>query len=161
MVILFHYNWQVRDQWFDWCSKLDEKELIRERVGGVGSILRTLYHIVDVEQSWLRALQGIPDYPDDFPAYATLSKIKELSAACRPNLQEFLFDWTAEMDRRIYSGIHPVTKEPFSYRFGEVIRHVIAHEIHHIGQLSVWARELGLEPISPNVIGRNLYPPNC
>ena len=27
--------------------------------------------------------------------------------------------------------------------WGEVMQHVIAHEIHHMGQLSVWARELG------------------
>ncbi|WP_243840759.1 DinB family protein [Paenisporosarcina antarctica] len=23
------------------------------------------------------------------------------------------------------------------------MRHVIAHEIHHVGQMSVWAREIG------------------
>ncbi|WP_276575678.1 DinB family protein, partial [Bacillus cereus group sp. BfR-BA-01524] len=30
---------------------------------------------------------------------------------------------------------------------GEIIRHVIVHEIHHIGQLSIWAREIGKEPV--------------
>lgn len=36
------------------------------------------------------------------------------------------------------------------------MRHVIVHEIHHIGQISVWVRELGYEPVSANLIGRGL-----
>ncbi|PER29890.1 hypothetical protein CN931_22460 [Bacillus sp. AFS054943] len=40
------------------------------------------------------------------------------------------------------------------YRYGEVLRHVIVHEIHHIGQLSIWAKELNLQPVSANLIGR-------
>lgn len=44
-----------------------------------------------------------------------------------------------------------------NFTYGEVLRHVIAHEIQHIGQLSVWARELGREPVSANLIGRKLW----
>ncbi|QWH42653.1 hypothetical protein EXW53_12305 [Bacillus mycoides] len=44
-----------------------------------------------------------------------------------------------------------------SKEIGEVLRHVIVHEIHHIGQLSIWARELNLQPVSANLIGRGLY----
>ena len=40
--------------------------------------------------------------------------------------------------------------------WGEVMRHMIAHEIHHIGQLSVWAREIGKKPVSANLIGKGL-----
>jgi uncharacterized damage-inducible protein DinB len=36
------------------------------------------------------------------------------------------------------------------------MRHVIAHQIHHIGQLSIWSRELGKPPVSANVIGKGL-----
>jgi uncharacterized damage-inducible protein DinB len=43
-----------------------------------------------------------------------------------------------------------------TFTHGEILRHVIAHEIHHVGQLSVWARELNLTPPSANVIGRKL-----
>ncbi|MBZ4317248.1 DinB family protein, partial [Mycobacterium tuberculosis] len=32
--------------------------------------------------------------------------------------------------------------------------HIIAHEVHHIGQLSVWSRELRLQPVSSNFVGR-------
>ena len=42
--------------------------------------------------------------------------------------------------------------------WGEIMRHIIAHEIHHIGQLSVWAREIGKKPVSASAIGRGLMP---
>ncbi|MHB1630483.1 MAG: DinB family protein [Bacilli bacterium] len=39
----------------------------------------------------------------------------------------------------------------------EILRHVIAHEIHRIGQLSVCAREIGREPVSANLICREPF----
>ena len=42
------------------------------------------------------------------------------------------------------------------FSIDEIIHHVIAHEIHHIGQLSVWSREVGLNPVHANFIGRKL-----
>lgn len=45
MLKLFEYNWQVRI------------ELLERRIGGPGNILYTLFHIVDVEYSWISGLQ--------------------------------------------------------------------------------------------------------
>lgn len=42
------------------------------------------------------------------------------------------------------------------YTTDEILHHVVAHEIHHIGQLSVWSRELNLVPVHANFIGRKL-----
>ena len=53
MLKLFEYNWQVREEWFTWCEDVPEEELLNNRVGGVGSILYTLFHIIDVEYSWI------------------------------------------------------------------------------------------------------------
>jgi hypothetical protein len=42
MLKLFEYNWQVRNDWFDWCDLVTEKELLKKRIGGPGSILYTV-----------------------------------------------------------------------------------------------------------------------
>jgi uncharacterized damage-inducible protein DinB len=76
---LFRYNWQVRDEWFQLCGTLPHEELIRPRTGGLGSILRTLFHIVDVEYSWILLLQGKPDFEETFEQHATLTSVKRLS----------------------------------------------------------------------------------
>jgi uncharacterized damage-inducible protein DinB len=147
MLTLFRYNWQVRDEWFDWCAEVPPGELEGQRIGGVGSILRTLFHLVDVEQAWiLQGLHGKPEFHYRYEDYASLDAIKSLSNSCRPNIESFVQDWTSELEGRTLD----------EFRYGEVLRHAIVHEIHHMGQLSVWARELGRRPVSANLIGRGL-----
>jgi uncharacterized damage-inducible protein DinB len=149
---LFYYNWQVRDDWFKWCEQLTEEELLRKRVGGVGSILETLFHIVDVEYSWISALQEKEDNEPQFKDYQSIKKVKALSNSYRRELEEFLQIWSGDLEYKILKA----SWTDKIYTYGEVLRHVIVHEIHHIGQLSIWARELNLQPVSANLIGRGL-----
>ncbi|MDY7222451.1 DinB family protein [Halalkalibacterium halodurans] len=150
MLHLFLYNWDVRSKWFDWCENLSFEQLTAERIGGVGSILQTLFHIVDVEHSWIRAMKGEKDLILDYESMKSLTYIRQHSEACQPEIYEFLQTWTDEQEE---DQVDPHWLEG-TYRKGEILRHVIAHEIHHMGQLSVWARELGREPISANYIDR-------
>lgn len=150
MLKFFEYNWQVRDEWFEWCKQLPEEELLKNRVGGIGNILHTLLHIADVEYSWLYAIEGNEPIEPDFLEYETLEKAKELSDRFREEVKEILSKYTGEDE------VVTVPWNDEKYTKMEVIHHVIAHEIHHIGQLSVWAREIGLNPVSVNFIGRGL-----
>ncbi|WP_067621684.1 DinB family protein [Alicyclobacillus acidiphilus] len=153
MIAFFKYNWQVRDEWFAWCEQVSFDELIRARVGGVGSILYTLFHVVDAEGSWIGALAGKPDPKPRFEDYMTVAKLRRLSNEFRTELTPFIEQWTPQWEDKTIE-VHWNPGDVFTY--GEVVRHVIAHEIHHVGQLSVWARELGLQPVSANFIGRTL-----
>ncbi|MFF2885917.1 DinB family protein [Paenibacillus sp. NPDC057967] len=153
MTHLFRYNWMVRDEWFQLCRQISNEELLRKRTGGAGSILYTLFHILDVEYSWIRGVQEKPDIQVQFEDYMSIQQLQELSDTWRAELEPFLVTWTSDLD-------YEVVKVPWAteqYTKGEVVRHVIAHEIHHMGQLSIWVRELGLKPVSTNVIGRGLF----
>ncbi|WP_270607711.1 DinB family protein [Bacillus mobilis] len=152
MYTLFQYNWQVRDDWFKLCEKLSEEELLRMRVGGVGSILETLFHIVDVEYSWISALQGKEDNELQFKDYQSIQKVKALSDLYKRELEVFLQVWSSSLECNILKA----SWTDKTYTYGEVLRHVIVHEIHYIGQLSIWVRELNLQPVSANLIGRGL-----
>ncbi|MGO4344499.1 DinB family protein [Paenibacillus sp. MCAF9] len=152
MIQLFRYNWIVRDDWFELCNQLSIEQLTLKRIGGPGSILYTLFHIVDVEYSWIRGIQGKPDIQVQFEDYLSLQQVKALSDSWNKEMREYLDTWKIEFD-------HEQVTIPWNdghYTKGEIMRHVIAHEIHHMGQLSVWIRELGLKPVSANVIGKNL-----
>lgn len=150
LISFFKYNWQVRDEWFDWCSQLSYEELIKKRTGGVGSILYTLFHIIDVEYSWLRCIQGKEDIVVEFGDYPTLEKVKSLSDRCQNEIAEFLKINLAEIQEKVVC----IPWDENKYTVEEILHHIIAHEIHHIGQLSVWSREVGLTPVSANFIGR-------
>jgi uncharacterized damage-inducible protein DinB len=106
-----------------------------------------------VESSWIRALAGQPDWEPKFEDYQTLERVRNLSANMRVEVEEFLCKWSDDMERKTIT-VSWRPGEVFTY--GEVLCHVIAHEIHHIGQLSVWARELGRQPVSASLLGRHL-----
>lgn len=158
MQTFFRYNWIVREDWYHWCEELSEEELLQSRTGGMGSILHTLFHIVDVEWSWIRLLQGKPDFQENFDHYKSLDKIRKLDAEFHLEVENFVNNWDAGLENRLFHDSLPDGRV-VTDTWGEVMRHIIAHEIHHIGQLSIWSRELGKKPVSANFIGRGLASP--
>ncbi|MFD0673006.1 DinB family protein [Cohnella sp. GCM10027633] len=157
MIKLFEYNWQVREDWFDWCEGVSDEELMKRRTGGIGYILPTLYHIVAVEYGWIcGGIQEKAIVVPPFEEVASFRRIREWSAACHAELAPFVRAWNDSLEDRIMIDITDEgEREPHTY--GEVMRHVIAHEIHHVGQLSVWSREIGLKPVTADLIGRGLF----
>ena len=146
----FEYNWNVRDEWFEWCKQLTAEELLKERKGGVGSILYTLFHIAEVEYSWVRGIQGKEGVVVRFADYSSLEMVKSLSESFQKEIAEFLNVNLDELKGEVVS----VPWDKDTYTVDEILHHIIAHEIHHIGQLSVWSRELEIIPIPANFIGR-------
>jgi uncharacterized damage-inducible protein DinB len=147
---LILYNWKVRDEWIDAFQPLSHEELIRERLGGVGSILKTIFHIVDVEYSWIQVLMGEKVADPRYEDYMSLDSVRDLSIHYREQIKEFISSLSSQ---REYEQV-TASWSGEQYYLGEVLRHIIAHEIHHIGQLSVWAKEVGIKPVSTNFIGR-------
>jgi uncharacterized damage-inducible protein DinB len=154
---MFRYNWVVRKEWYRWCEEIDNEELLLIRTGGVGGILHTLFHIVDVEWSWIRFLQGKTDFQESFEGYQSLKQIRDLDSKFHPEVEEFVSRWETSMENNLLQDTM-ADGQIVTDTWGEVIRHMIAHEIHHIGQLSIWAREIDRQPVSANLIGRGLVP---
>ncbi|MGE7761588.1 DinB family protein [Peribacillus sp. NPDC097895] len=150
MLTLFTYNWQVRSEWFEWCRSVSSEDLKRKRTGGMGNVLRTLAHIIDVEYSWIRAIQGKPDLGIDLDSYDTIEKVEELSESYHFEVMDYLNSHSFEDENGM---IQPSWMEG-TYEKGRILRHLIAHEIHHIGQLSIWSREMGIKPVSASLIDR-------
>ncbi len=153
MLFLFQYNWQVRNEWFDWCESLTEEALLRRQTGGMGSFLQTLFHIVDVEGSYIREMSGLADLTPKFEDYKTLKQIRELSEQYHEDAAHYLENWSAEMEQKAVS-ISWLEHEALTC--GEILRHILTHEIHHVGQLSVWAKQMGKPVVSASYIGRGL-----
>lgn len=152
MKSLFHYNWQVRDEWFQCLEVLPTSELVKERNAGVGSIIKTLFHIIDVEYSWIRALQNKPDIHFDIKEYENIRSIKVLSDELRIEIKRYIDSWSSELELEV---VRPSWMNR-SYYKGEILRHIIVHEIHHIGQLSIWSKQIGVPVVSSNFIERSL-----
>lgn len=153
--MMFRYNRIIRDAWYEWCREVPAEELLRKRTGGVGGILHTLFHIADVEWSWIRVLEGKPDFQESFDGYNSLERVMELDAVFRPDVDRFLSDWDPAMGENQLEDQLPDGSMRYC-TWNEVLTHMIAHEIHHCGQLSVWAREIGRKPVGAGAIGLGL-----
>ncbi|WP_036385580.1 DinB family protein [Muricauda sp. MAR_2010_75] len=154
MKYLFNYNWKVRDEWFAVLQKVPHEELIKQRTGGLGNVLHTLYHIVVVEHNWICDLKGTSILDLGFSNFDQLDKIIDLSQKLHVDVEAYLKDWHESLEFKVLHMDFPASSIHCTY--GEALRHVIAHEIHHMGQLSVWAREMGIQPVSSNLIHRGI-----
>lgn len=151
---MFYYNWQIRDEWFEWCKQISYDELIVERTGGLGSIIHTLFHIIYAEQLWICGIKGVPPIQKTIDSISNLEDLKEYSRLTRPFVKSFIEHYTP--DNKYYFCGKRADGSDFSYPWNKVLQHLIVHEVHHIGQLSIWARELGYAPVKSDIISRRL-----
>ncbi|GIP17519.1 DNA damage-inducible protein DinB [Paenibacillus montaniterrae] len=152
MKSLFQYNWKIRDEWFQCLELVPITELLKERNTGVGSIFKTLFHIIDVEYSWIRALQNKTDLIFDINEYKDINSLNVLSDELRIEVKEYIDNWSSNLE---FEVVTPSWIDRTYYK-GEILRHIIVHEIHHTGQLSIWSKEIGMPVVSSNFIGRDL-----
>ncbi|MFB5661966.1 DinB family protein [Alteribacillus sp. HJP-4] len=154
---LYEYNWKIRKQWLDWCGDLTHAEFIKIRVGGLRSLHYTFFHIIQVEESWIAGIANEIDPNRSFNDYPFLEDIIQLSNEVEESTKSFLDSYSSRQDNNLLTG----TNENggfYSYQFAEVLLYVAVHEVHHIGQCSVWAREIGRTPVSASAYDLQLYP---
>ena len=139
---LFRYNWTMRARWFDWLQARPTELVTRQFAGGLHSFANNLTHIIGAETRWVERMRGQPATRDDFGPYQSLEAVRRLDAERRPAVRAFLAGLRPEdLPRRC--EFHGRTLS-----WQTVLLHAATHEVHHIGQLYVWAREAGVEPPS-------------
>lgn len=152
---MFQYNWQIREDWFKWCETIPYEELTKKRMGGMQSIIHNLFHVIDCEQIWVNQMQGTSVIIKDINRISSLNDVKSFSNLTKPATESFIKSHTSESEDRtlVVKSRNGTTN---SFTFDKIITHILSHEIHHIGQLSVWSREIGLKPVSSDLLFRDL-----
>ena len=82
-------------------NNLQRKNCFANVLEVLGDILETLFHIVDVEYSWISALQEKEDNEPQFKDYQSIKKVKALSDSYRRELEEFLQIWSGDLEYKI------------------------------------------------------------
>ncbi|MBB4824881.1 putative damage-inducible protein DinB [Sporosarcina luteola] len=152
---LFQYNWQVRNEWFEWCEEIPYEELIQKRIGGMRSFLHTLYHVIDCEQLWINQMWSKPVMTTDLKAITQLNEVKSFDAATRSRTKLFLHELANSWGGNRVLEIQKRNGEMLRLPYEKVLYHIVTHEVHHIGQLSIWAREMGRAPVNSDLLIRD------
>lgn len=150
---LFLYNWQVRDDWFNWCKSISPEELKAERVGGMGSILKNLIHVIDCELLWINYMLQEPQHYTEKESITSLDDVIRFSEFTQRVTEGFISHLPNDFGKLIHIKNNRGNVHTFSY--SKILLHIITHEIHHIGQLSIWSREMDMKPVSSDLIIRN------
>jgi uncharacterized damage-inducible protein DinB len=153
MLGMFSYNWQVREDWLNWSQQISIEELTKKRTGGMGSILHNLFHVIDCEQIWVNQMNGTPVILKDINGISTLDEVIEFSNSTKLITQRYIQSWTPECEEKIFE-LTRRNGDTSRFTYGKIMRHIISHEIHHIGQVSVWSRELAIKPVSSDLLFR-------
>lgn len=146
---LFDYNWQVRSDWFAWCADLSQEELVQKRHGGMQSFVHTLYHVIYCEHIWVSQLLGREIHVPAMEEVTTLQQVCTFEETTRKLTEE----WFAREDE-FQHAVLDLRGRTFSHV--KVMLHIATHEVHHIGQMSVWAREIGKVPVNCDVLPRDI-----
>ena len=148
--MLFNYNWKVREEWFEWCEKIPPEELMKERIGGMKSFLHTLFHVIDCEQIWVHQMLKEPVIEKDIQTIQSLQEVKEYARTTRESTERLLSEIQYNLQKEL------VINDKFKFSYEKVLNHIVTHEVHHIGQLSIWARERGIAPVNSDLLIKDI-----
>lgn len=144
---LFSHWTKVRTVLLETIDRFEEDELTLAPFSASRPVGQIMLHIGDAEEGWFRYvvrrdLEQWPEYP--LESYPTREAIKELLDQIHARTEKYLATLAlADLDRTIEA---PWGQDTF--RLGWVIWHVIEHEIHHRGELSLVLGMLGREGLN-------------
>jgi uncharacterized damage-inducible protein DinB len=123
-------------------DQFQEGELHYQPFEGSWSVGEILFHIANAELGWFRyAVTGeLEEWPGEFSVndYPTLERMKELLTEVHDWTEDFIADLSVDDYQRMI-------EVPWGEKIplGWILWHVLEHEIHHRGELSLILGLLG------------------
>lgn len=142
--ILFSHWKRIRAGLIETIDKFDQGMLEYTPFDGSYSAARIMLHIADAEEGWFRYVidKKYDEWPSQFIVenYPTLTEIKGVLEQVHTETETFL-------DSLGNEDLEKIINTPWdeSIPLGWIIWHVLEHEVHHRGELSLILGMLGRE----------------
>jgi uncharacterized damage-inducible protein DinB len=155
---IYDYLVHARAKVFDWARPLSAEDYARQFPIGLGSLARTLTHIMICEFAYVLRIEEreVPPYEQfEFqdetpPPFATLEAAWAKQAGHTRAVLESVRDWNREFDYRpMWNDRQIVTASA-----ADIFTQMALHEVHHRAQAMNMLRQLGvtLEDIDFNAL---------
>lgn len=141
-LLMRHHAWAV-ERLLDTAALVAPDQLASEELSH-GSLLATLRHVADVDQSWGRAAQGTP-----------IIEVEQLDAELA-DLQSLRTFWLAEVVDLVafaasltHDDLERDVQPPWKrrpYQLWQVLLHIGNHRAEHGNQIGWWLTSLGHSP---------------
>lgn len=141
---LFAHWRQIRAGLIETIDKFDEEELGYVPLPGSLSVAEIMLHIADAEEGWFRYV--VSREHTQWPAYFTPENYPD-RAAIKEALSEVHQKTEAFLDSLTEADLNKAIETPWgaSMALGTIFWHVVEHEVHHRGELSLILGMLGKE----------------
>ena len=140
---LYRHNLWANLSLMEVCKSLSEEQLERSAVGGCGTIIDTLRHIADSEESYIyRIKTGDPLVR---PSNAQPKSLAQMEDSFR-NSGAGLIDWAAKVGATDRVELTWITAEKVHVPKAIILTQAINHATEHRAQIMMILTQLGIEP---------------
>ncbi len=140
------YNDWARDRVLAAAETVDDAGLDRRFEIGLGSARKTLLHLCDAEQWWLKNWSGTPaESFDQLPETLSIAELRVCLDEAARGRNELLATLTGDdLQRKV--RVLPADGPELVFTLGDTMLHLCGHGTHHRAQLLNMLRHLDAEP---------------
>jgi|ERR1051326_3268528 uncharacterized damage-inducible protein DinB len=149
---LFDYNYWARDRQFEACAALTPEQFQRSLGNSFPSVRDTLAHLAGAEWVWLERWLG--NSPRRFPRIEQPADLGSLTEFWR-GIEHRVRNYLAHLDEQALANPLTYTNfrgETWTYPLWRTHLHVVNHQTYHRGQITMFLRQLGAEPVSVDLL---------
>jgi uncharacterized damage-inducible protein DinB len=151
--LLFQYNAWADRRLLDACGSLTNEQFLRNLGSSFSSVRDTVAHLYGAEWVWNERFQGhspAASYPAaTFPDLASVrAKLEEMD--------RYYIDYIAKLTPQDLERViryKNFAGEEFSNPLWQSLHHLTNHATYHRGQVVTLLRQLGVKPVSTDLIG--------
>lgn len=139
------YNLWANERLTSIFSALTEEQADQHIESSFPSVKKTVLHIWDAQVIWLKRLKGIPidEFPSKYFEGSSAEAIKGLIESSMYFLEHI--ESMEEEDLRAEHTFKTISSGEYAHSAAEMIHHCMNHSTYHRGQLTTFARQLGLK----------------
>lgn len=93
---------------------------------------------------------GKPVIEKDMSTIQSLSEVKKYAKETRESTERLLTEFQYDLQRDL------IINESLIFSYEKILDHIVTHEVHHIGQLTIWSRGLGITPVNSDLLIRDI-----
>ena len=150
---LFQYNLWADRRMTDVCASLTDEQFGRNLGSSFGSVRDTLAHLYGAEWVWNERFEGRS--PSSLPTGTTFTDL----ASVRAKLEEmdlYFIDYVSKLTQQDLERViryKTFTGQEFSNPLWQSLHQLTNHASYHRGQIVTLLRQLGVKPVSTDLIG--------
>lgn len=151
-VHLRYHRWAT-NQVLQETTPLPSEQLVKDLEGSFHSIYETLVHLFQADSIWLDRLKERPTGAlAEYPAPGCTFELRDAWLGVLDNMVDWAeglteADWSRERSYKTLAGV------PYNTPLWQMVLHIVNHGSHHRGQITSMLRQLGIKPVSLDLIG--------